>query len=51
MNEHDEQRPDEEEIAEATSEAGEESPDVEGHKWPHGTVEKLSEPDRAYRPS
>jgi hypothetical protein len=47
MDERDEQRPDEEEIAEATSEPGEESPDVEGHKWAHGAVEAVSEPDKA----
>ena len=49
MNERDEQRPEEEEIVEVTSEPGEESPDVEGHKWAHGTAEKVSEPDRAYK--
>lgn len=47
MSQSDDQRPDEEEVAEATSEKTDEGPEVEGHKLPHG-AEKLAEPGKAY---
>ena len=39
----------EEDVVAATSEEAEEGPDVEGHKWAHGAVETVSEPDKAYK--
>ncbi len=48
MSDNDEKRPEEEEVAEATSEKTEDGPDVEGHKWHHG-ADRAAEPGKAAR--
>jgi hypothetical protein len=49
MSQPDEQRPEEEEVAEATSEQSDETPDVEGHQWPRLGAEAVADPGKAYK--
>jgi hypothetical protein len=50
MSQSDEQPVEEEDVVEATSEASEEGPDVEGHKW-YREADKAAEPSKTFKVS